>query len=154
VDSDPEAIRLAESLFGGPGLGFVVADVTKLEPLSDHAFDVLVALEVLEHLPPESVPDFLAAVQRVLSPDGTFVVSVANRAYEEKEENPFHLSEMTFEEFESLLRTRFEGSKIEFFGQDVWAGTWQLDRECRIEPVRSATAHHVYIGVARLRRSE
>ena len=154
VDSDPEAVRLAESLFGAPGLGFVVADVTHLEPLSDHAFEVVVALEVLEHLPRESVPAFMSAVRRVLSPDGTLVVSVANRNHQAKEENPFHLSEMTFDEFEQLLRTRFEPWKIEFFGQEAWGGTWHLHRECRIEPIRSATAHHVYLGVAQPRGSE
>jgi 2-polyprenyl-3-methyl-5-hydroxy-6-metoxy-1,4-benzoquinol methylase len=154
VDNDPEAVRLAESLFGSPGLTFAVTDVTKLEAVSDDAFDVVVALEVLEHLPPESIPAFMAAVRRVLSPDGTFVVSVANRMYRDREENPFHLSEMTFEEFEQLLRSRFGPSKIDFFGQSVWAGTWQLARECRIEPIRSATSHHVYLGVVEARRSE
>ncbi len=147
VDSDPEAVRLAESLFATPGVSFSVADITRLEALADDTFDVVVALEVLEHLPTESVPAFMEAVRRVLTPDGTFVVSVANRAHQDKEENPFHLSEMLFEEFKELLEAWFPSSRIEFFGQDVWGGTWRLERECRIERIQSATAHHVYLGV-------
>jgi len=148
VDSDPEAVRLAGSLFATPGVSFSVADITRLEALTDKIFDVVVALEVLEHLPTESVPAFMEAVRRVLTPDGTFVVSVANRAHQDKEENPFHLSEMLFEEFKELLEAWFASSRIEFFGQDVWGGTWRLERECRIERIRSETSHHVYLGVA------
>jgi 2-polyprenyl-3-methyl-5-hydroxy-6-metoxy-1,4-benzoquinol methylase len=147
VDIDPEALRLAASLFAAPGLAFAVADVTTLESVADQAFEVAVALEVLEHLPPASIPDFLATVRRVLATDGTFVVSVANRVHHDKEENPLHRSEMLFDEFREWLETRFRSSRIGFFGQDVWAGTWHLDRECRIEPIRSATSHHVYIAV-------
>jgi 2-polyprenyl-3-methyl-5-hydroxy-6-metoxy-1,4-benzoquinol methylase len=153
VDSDPEAVRLAESLFSTPGVRFVVADGTRLEALTNEGFDVVVALEVLEHLPTESVPAFMEAVRRVLTPDGTFVVSVANRAHRDRQENPFHLSEMLFEEFKELLHTWFPSSTIEFFGQDVWGGTWHLERECRIEPIRSETSHHVYLGVAEPERS-
>jgi len=148
VDSDPEAVRLAESLFATPNVRFAVADGTRLDALADGAFDVVVALEVLEHLPTESVPAFMEAVRRVLMPDGTFVVSVANRAHQDMEENPFHLSEMLFGEFKELLDARFPCSRIQFFGQDVWGGTWRLERECRIEPIRSETSHHVYLAVA------
>ncbi len=153
VDSDPEVVRLAESLFATPGVSFAVADVTRLETLTDETFDLVVALEVLEHLPPESVPAFMAAVRRVLTQDGTFVVSVANRAHRDTEENPFHLSEMLFDEFKELLETWFASSKIEFFGQDVWGGTWRLERECRIARIPSATSHHVYLGLAEPERS-
>ncbi len=153
VDIDPEALRLAESLFSAPGVNFAVADAARLETLADDAFDVVVALEVLEHLSAESIPAFMQAVRRVLAPDGAFVVSVANRAHREREENPFHLSEMTFEEFKELLAAWFPDSRIELFGQDVWGGTWRLERECRIERIRSATSHHVYLGVAAPERS-
>ena len=50
-------------------------------------------------------------------------------------------------EFKELLETWFDSSRIEYFGQEVWGGTWRLERECRIERIQSATAHHVYLGV-------
>ncbi len=153
VDSDPEAVRLAEALFAAPDVRFTVGDVTRLNTLEEPPFDGVVALEVLEHLPGRSVTAFMESVQGVLAPQGTFVVSVANRAHGDRQENPFHLSEMAFEEFESLLRTGFPSRRIEFFGQDPWGGTWHLDRECRIERIRSATSHHVYLAVAEPDRS-
>jgi 2-polyprenyl-3-methyl-5-hydroxy-6-metoxy-1,4-benzoquinol methylase len=154
VDRDPESVGLAESLFATARIRFSVADVSRLEGLADETFHVVVALEVLEHLPSESIPAFMAAVRRVLTTDGTLVVSVANRAHQDKEENPFHLSEMLFEEFEELLETWFPSWKIRLYGQDVWRGTWHLERECRIEPIQSETSQHVYLAVVEPERSE
>lgn len=153
VDRDPEAVRLAGSLFAGPRVAFAVGDATQLTFLPDQAFDGLVALEFLEHLPPESIPAFMAEARRLVTPGGTFVISVANRVHRDREDNPFHLSEMSFEEFKALIETRFGVSGIEFFGQDVWGGTWRLDRECRIEPIHGPTSDHVYLAVARSDRS-
>ena len=153
VDIDPEAIRLADSLFSTPGVSFAVADVTRMETLTDASFDRVVALEIMEHLPHDSIPAFMNAVRRVLRPDGAFVVSVANRAHRNREENPFHLSEMTFGAFKELFEEWFASFAVEFFGQDVWGGTWRLERECRIERIRSETSHHVYLGVAGPKRS-
>lgn len=39
-------------------------------------FDVAVAVEVLEHIPDETLPEFLADIRSVLNPDGVFIVSV------------------------------------------------------------------------------
>jgi 2-polyprenyl-3-methyl-5-hydroxy-6-metoxy-1,4-benzoquinol methylase len=153
VDSDPEAVRLAESLFATSGVRFAVADATRMDAIDDGSFDVVVALEVLEHLPAQALPAFMGEARRVLEPEGVFVVSVANRAHQDREENPFHLSEMLFDEFKGLLQEWFASSRVEFFGQDVWGGTWHLDRECRIEKIRSATSHHVYLAVAEPGRS-
>lgn len=152
VDSDPESVRLAGSLFAAPRVGFAVEDVTRLATIADNAFEGVVALEVLEHLPIESVPAFMGAVRRVLVPEGVFVVSVANRAHQEREENPFHRSEMLYDEFKELLEAWFPAARIETFGQDVWGGTWQLERECTIEPIRSGTSDHVYLGVVEASR--
>ncbi len=153
VDSDPAAVDLARCLFATPDVRFAVGDVAGLDTLEEDTFDVVVALEVLEHLPPERVASFMEAVRRVLTPAGTFIVSVANRNHGNKEENPFHLSELAFDEFKALLRAWFTSSRIETFGQDVWAGSWQLEKECRIEPIRTSTSHPVYVGVVEPERS-
>jgi SAM-dependent methyltransferase len=39
-------------------------------------FDVAVAIEVLEHIPDETLPQFLADIRGVLKPDGVFIVTV------------------------------------------------------------------------------
>lgn len=151
VDVSREAISLATSLFAKPGVEFRVSDVCSLEGVEDAAFDAVVALEVLEHLPGDRIGSFLKAVQRVLRDDrAVFVVSVANRNRPPGEVNPYHLSEMTFEEFRGLLERSFPAASIQTFGQGVWEGSYRLERECRIVPVRSGTDHHVYLALVEL----
>lgn len=148
VDIDEKAIALAQSLFSSPGLRFAMGDVTRLDTMADASFDAVVALEILEHLPAVSIPDFMQTAKRILIPNGTFMVSVANSIYESQEKNPYHLSEMTFDEFKGLLGRWFDPSGIRYFGQDIWEGSYRLDRECRIEPIHDATEHHIFLAIA------
>lgn len=146
VDVSREAIALATALFAKPGVEFRVCDVCSLEGVEDASFDAVVALEVLEHLPGDRIGSFLEAVRRVLRDPAVFVVSVANRNHPPGEVNPYHRSEMTFEEFRGLLERSFPAASIQTFGQGVWEGSYRLERECRIVPVRSDTDHHVYLA--------
>ncbi|MEW6441548.1 MAG: class I SAM-dependent methyltransferase [bacterium] len=146
VDVAPAAVDLARSLFRRPGVEFAVGDVCRLDDLADGAFDAVVALEVLEHLERAAIPLFLATVRRVLRDRGGFIVSVANSGYSAKEVNPYHRSEMTFGAFRDLLAAEFPQSSAVYFGQDVWQGSYRLERECRIVPVQGPTDHHVFLA--------
>ena len=89
-------------------------------PLRNRAADVIVALEVIEHL---DDPDaFIADVVRSLASNGTFICSTPNRLVRNpllpldgKPLNPWHLREWTAEEFHAILSAGFES--IEMFGQ-------------------------------------
>jgi SAM-dependent methyltransferase len=59
---------------GRHGLDFVVADLARGIPLVSHSADVIVALDVIEHLDDDGAA--LAEIFRVLKPTGTLVVSV------------------------------------------------------------------------------
>ncbi len=150
VDASGEAISLAASCFAKPGVEFRVSDVCSLEGVETGSFDAVVALEVLEHLPGDRIGSFLEAVQRVLREEAVFIVSVANRNHPPGEVNPYHLSEMTFEEFRALLDRSFPTASIQTFGQGVWEGSYRLERECRIVPVRGGTDHPVYLASVEL----
>lgn len=72
VDVDREALEQAAAL----GIDTCWADVSQPLPFADGEFDVVVAGELLEHLPdPAAV---VAEADRVLAPGGTFVGSVPN----------------------------------------------------------------------------
>lgn len=148
VDLSPQAIELADSLFRRPGLEFSAGDICRLGHLADRSFDAVVALEVLEHLAKASIPNFLETTRRLLRERATFIVSVANVGFSSREVNPYHLSEMSFDDFRDLLEAWFEPPSIQYFGQDVWEGSYRLDRECRIAPIQGATDQHVYLAVA------
>ncbi len=148
LDRDEAVVNLARSLFRAPGLEFSVGEIQGMAAVADGEVDVVVALEVLEHLPREEVAEFLGSVRRVLVEDGTLVVSVANRHHPGKE-NPHHLSEMSFPEFRDLLSGSLDSTGTEFFGQEDWNGSYRLEEECPVHPMRAGEDCPVFLAVVK-----
>jgi SAM-dependent methyltransferase len=117
VDVSPEAIEYARSHYDVRNLDFRVADVTALA-FSDEAFDVVVCLEVFEHVADQQ--RLLAEVHRVLKPGGRFVVSTPNgQLFSPRGEplNPWHVREFSRDEFEAELLSYFQD--VQLWGQTV-----------------------------------
>lgn len=114
IDIDDAAVGHASSRYAKPNLQFVKGSITKVPISEDHSFDMIVCFEAIEHI--EDHEALLSEVKRLLKPGGVFVVSTPNKAYEDgEEENPFHLKELTFEEFDALLTRHF--SHVSYLGQ-------------------------------------
>jgi SAM-dependent methyltransferase len=109
VDIAAEAVAFAREHYRLPYLAFEQASCTAL-PHPDAAFDLVVAFEVIEHLP--LWRDFLLEVRRVLAPTGQFIVSTPNKLYYAESRNraganPFHAHEFEFDEFRAELSSVF-----------------------------------------------
>jgi len=109
ADIAAEAVFFAGAHYRAPHLAFEQASCTAL-PHPDAAFDLVVAFEVIEHLP--GWRDFLLEVRRVLAPTGQFIVSTPNKLYYAESRsragaNPFHAHEFEFEEFRGELSSIF-----------------------------------------------
>ena len=113
VDVSREAIDYARARYGGENVEFAVDDLQALER-TDGEFDVVVAFEVIEHLPhPER---FVAQARRVVKSDGVLVVSTPRAEHGQgRPENPFHEREFSPGEFEHLLRGSF--GRVDLYGQ-------------------------------------
>jgi SAM-dependent methyltransferase len=109
ADIAAEAVALARRHYPVPRVAFEQASCAAL-PHPDGAFDLVVAFEVIEHLP--DWRDFLLEARRVLAPTGQFIVSTPNKLYYAESRgragaNPFHAHEFEFDEFRSELSAIF-----------------------------------------------
>jgi SAM-dependent methyltransferase len=109
ADVAVEAVAFARAHYRLPYLEFEQASCTAL-PHPDAAFDLVVAFEVIEHLP--GWRDFLLEARRVLAPTGQFIVSTPNKLYYAESRrragaNPFHAHEFEFDEFRAELSAIF-----------------------------------------------
>jgi O-antigen biosynthesis protein len=115
LDISEEVICHASSLYDRPNLNFLQGSATKIE-FPDNSFDLVISFETIEHLAEQE--QMLAEIRRVLHPDGVFIISSPNRpiySEESGEHNEFHVKELDFQEFDSLLRLNFQ--VIQYFGQ-------------------------------------
>jgi SAM-dependent methyltransferase len=113
IDRSEEAIGYARRRYGGPNVAFEFGDLLALST-PDDAFDVVCSFETIEHLPDQGA--FVAEMRRVLRPDGVFLVSTPHAdATTDSPENPFHERELSADDFERLLRSRFD--EVELYAQ-------------------------------------
>ncbi len=118
-DIDFASMKYAQETYGREGLSYLPADAENL-PFSPDSFDMVVCLEVIEHL--KKPEKFLGAVSKILTEDGIFIVSTPNRevtnpgaSLEDNPKNEHHEREYLIEEFEKLLEEYF--NHVEFFTQ-------------------------------------
>jgi SAM-dependent methyltransferase len=107
IDLAEDAIVHARGAFSASNLEFAVGSCSAPP---DGPFDLIVAFEVIEHLPEWRV--FLQEARRVLSPGGQFLVSTPNKLYYAESrgqsgENPFHVHEFEYAEFLAELQAVF-----------------------------------------------
>ncbi len=130
VDIDAQSIAHARARYGPRrGLRYEEADATDL-PFADHAFDLVVSFETLEHLAEQE--RLLRGFSRVLADDGVLVVSCPDRhAYSEVAgfRNEFHVRELYRDELLDLLMPHF--GEVRLYGQKLLfqSALWALDSE-------------------------
>jgi SAM-dependent methyltransferase len=113
VDLSEDAIAYARRRYARPNVEFEVADLLAL-PVPDEAFDVVCCFETIEHLSDQAA--FVGEMRRVLRPGGAFLVSTPRAdSTTDAPENPFHARELSADDFERLLHTRFD--EVELYAQ-------------------------------------
>jgi SAM-dependent methyltransferase len=106
VDLDAVTVAHAQARYAGPGTGIEVAVAELREiPLPDHAAQVTVSFQVIEHL--HDIPGYLTELQRVAAPGGELLLATPNRLTftpgSDTPVNPFHTVEFTAAELTRLL---------------------------------------------------
>lgn len=108
LEVDPEALDHAAATTARDNARFQVYDGVNM-PFEDGAFDVVFALQVIEHV--AALELWLAEIDRVCRPGGTILFTTPNRTHRvmdgKRPWNRFHLVEWTPDEFEEVLATQF-----------------------------------------------
>ncbi len=128
LDIDKDSVLHASETYQAPNVAFQLGDMLDLSALEDGSFDLVVCFEALEHV--EDHKGLLDGVTRILRPGGTFVVSTPDRlTYTEElgQVNPFHVHELSRDEFEQMLSGRFRHFRI--WGQNVSVGSLMMPLE-------------------------
>jgi ubiquinone/menaquinone biosynthesis C-methylase UbiE/glycosyltransferase involved in cell wall biosynthesis len=108
VDISEQAIAHAQEKYTQSNCEFKTGSVAAL-PIEDQSIDVVVSFETIEHVVEQEI--FVSEIKRCLKPNGTLIISSPDRdAYNtmNPEPNPFHLHEMSYNEFISLLQQQFK----------------------------------------------
>lgn len=113
IDYSESAVEYARKSFSSENLEFVVMDAINIS-FPDECFDVIVAYEVIEHLPVRYHGDFLKSVARLLKRGGRFFISTPRKkpisfskpttfyAYHTKEFDPLELNEILSRYFSDI----------------------------------------------------
>jgi len=142
VELDRARLKCAFDNFIKTNISYLAMDGCFLA-FADNIFDVVVSLEVIEHL--EKQDKFLSEIMRILNDGGIAIISTPNKEIVRAEgtrPSSSHIKELTFKEFKVILNKHF--SAIELFGQK---------RGRRIKGI-SGFAHYVirFIDVFNMRK--
>lgn len=113
-DADREAINFAKTNFVSPKITYKCEKIENIK--TRNKFDMVIALEVIEHL--SQPKDLLKLAKRALRKRGVLVISTPNRLQSSYDgnmpSNPFHIKEYYPKEFSSILNKFF--GKVDLYG--------------------------------------
>ncbi|MBI4832110.1 MAG: methyltransferase domain-containing protein [Candidatus Lindowbacteria bacterium] len=113
LDVDENTVLHASKKYRSASCSFVTYGGRRL-PFRDNTFDVVISFQVVEHVPDDT--GFISEAHRVLKTKGSFHITTPNRTHRlrngTKPWNKFHLREYYPNEFERILRNRFESVNV------------------------------------------
>lgn len=121
VDIDQGTIFHARRRYKENNLEFLVGTCSSI-PLKDSSVDLVVSFETIEHHDQHDA--MMVEIKRVLKPNGVLLISSPDRlVYSEGVDysNPFHVKELSKDEFEQLLDSYFIHKRL--FGQKIVYGS-------------------------------
>lgn len=115
LDISKEGVSPYWRKYSKDNLSFMLGNGTKL-PFKAGTFDVVISFQVIEHIQPKFVLNYLSDIKRVLRREGIFLVSTPNSRIRllpfQKPWNPTHKKEYNDNELKKLLGNVFEEVKV------------------------------------------
>lgn len=116
VDVLERNVQLASDKYKTSNLEFMQMDATELS-FDKGLFDIVVSLQVVEHVPENRLDKYMEGIRKVLKKGGIAFISTLNLETNKKSnrpynKNPFHIKEFTYEEFDLLIKRTFSEHEI------------------------------------------
>lgn len=129
IDISEENVAYASQKYASAPCSFQWYDGYRF-PFEDHTFDVVVSLQVIEHLDDDQL--FVEETHRVLNNDGLLILTTPNRIYRvppgKSLWNEFHVREYDPADFEAILQSVFEQVKVLGIRGDEEAQQIEIER--------------------------
>jgi SAM-dependent methyltransferase len=107
VDIDGGAVRHASEKYAQNNLEFKQGDGCKIPIEGKDVFDLICSFETIEHIQEKDQILLIEEFGRLIKDDGLLIISSPNSDILGKDDNPHHLKELTFHEFDRILSDRF-----------------------------------------------
>lgn len=121
IDISKDAIEYASQRYQKKNIQFIQGAADKI-PLKNNSIDIVVSFETIEHHNKHS--EMLKEIKRVLKENGVLIMSSPDKLnYSDipKFDNEFHVKELYYNEFKSLIKQFFKYHK--FYGQSLFCGS-------------------------------
>lgn len=109
VDISADAVKHSNAKYtpNNPNLNYLEGSASSI-PLADSSVDIITSFETLEHTTQQD--EFFTEIKRVLKPGGLLIMSTPDTVPYKKREpvNPYHLKELTTDEFIQLTGRYFK----------------------------------------------
>ena len=113
-DIDEEALKYCRENY--PHIEYKSLDVTKPTDEPANQFDTVISIETFEHIPRETIPQYLKTLVQLVKPGGTIFITTPRRLAKEWVYNGgTHLWEYSPDEFRQEIMDGVEGD-YKFFG--------------------------------------
>ena len=130
-DNDLDALASAGSNIDAGDLRFLAADAVQL-PFPDESFEVVIAFQILEHLPPDRVRGFLREVKRITGKGGLLLLTTPNRSLRllpfQRSFNREHYREYSLRQLRKILSRVYPGSRIKGIRAERWIEEMEKER--------------------------
>ncbi|MBO9343020.1 MAG: methyltransferase domain-containing protein [Roseiflexus sp.] len=116
-DREPELVAFCREIWRAQNILWSVGDMCDLSFLTDMRYDVVLGMEVIEHLSRDDGERYIAEAARVVRPGGVFIGTSyfpvsRDEALAAQANNPAHLHIFTSDEMLMLLRRYFSNAVI------------------------------------------
>lgn len=123
IDFDTKALDYARKNYALSNIKFEETNATNL-PYDNETFDVVISFQVIEHIKPSAVPNFLSEINRVLKKEGVVLLTTPNRKLRlypfQKPWNPEHYTEYTAKGFSKMLKGFFQNTELLGLRAESW----------------------------------